>query len=112
VTVATKANHSLEEIPNGIWTLGFVSMLMGVPSEMIHPLLPVYLVTVQGTSMDTVGVIKGIAEATASTTKIFSGALWDVAGPRGIFFAGTWFAFLALAGLPGVRGQSRRMVMA
>lgn len=112
MTVSTKANHSLKEVPSGIWTLGFVSKLMGVPSEMIHPVLPVYLVTVLGTSMDTVGVAKGIVEATASTTKIFSGGLWDVAGPGGIFFAGTCFAFLALAGLPGVRGQSTRMVTA
>src|SRR6202521_4737294 len=63
------------EIPGGVWALGFVSMLMDVSSEMIHALLPVYLVTVLGTSMVTVGVIEGIAEATASITKIFSGAV-------------------------------------
>jgi MFS family permease len=49
---------------------------------MIHALLPVYLVTVLGTSMVTVGVIEGIAEATASITKIFSGALSDWLGKR------------------------------
>jgi MFS family permease len=57
-------------------------MLMDVSSEMIHALLPVYLVTVLGTSMVTVGVIEGIAEATASITKIFSGALSDWLGKR------------------------------
>ena len=62
-------------IPAGIWVLGFVSLLMDVSSEMIHALLPIYLVTVLGTSALTVGVIEGIAEATASITKIFSGAL-------------------------------------
>src|SRR5437588_674055 len=57
-------------------------MLMDISSEMIHALLPVYLVTVLGTSMVTVGVIEGIAEATASITKIFSGALSDWLGRR------------------------------
>ncbi len=62
--------------------LGFVSLLMDLSSEMIHALLPVYLVSVLGTSMVTVGVIEGIAEATASITKIFSGALSDWLGKR------------------------------
>jgi MFS family permease len=82
VTAATKPNYSLREIPGGVWALGLVSMLMDVSSEMIHALLPVYLVTVLGTSMVTVGVIEGIAEATASITKIFSGALSDWLGKR------------------------------
>jgi MFS family permease len=79
---STQARYSLRDIPTGIWALGFVSMLMDVSSEMIHALLPVYLVTVLGTSMVTVGVIEGIAEATASITKIFSGALSDWLGKR------------------------------
>ncbi len=62
--------------------LGFVSLLMDLSSEMIHAPLPVYLVSVLGTSMVTVGVIEGIAEATASITKIFSGALSDWLGKR------------------------------
>lgn len=78
----TKPPASLRDIPSGIWALGFVSMLMDISSEMIHALLPVYLVTVLGTSMVTVGVIEGIAEATASITKIFSGALSDWLGKR------------------------------
>ncbi len=57
-------------------------MFMDISSEMIHALLPVYLVTVLGTSATTVGVIEGIAEATASTTKVFSGALSDWLGRR------------------------------
>lgn len=79
---STQARYSFRDIPIGIWALGFVSMLMDVSSEMIHALLPVYLVTVLGTSMVTVGVIEGIAEATASITKIFSGALSDWLGKR------------------------------
>src|SRR6195256_3591117 len=82
VTAATKPNYSLREIPSGVWALGFVSMLMDVSSEMIHALLPIYLVTVLGTSMVTVGFVEGIAEATASITKIFSGALSDWLGKR------------------------------
>ncbi len=72
----------LKEIPRGVWVLGFVSMLMDVSSEMIHALLPVYLVTVLGASMLAVGVIEGIAEATAMIVKIFSGALSDWLGRR------------------------------
>lgn len=71
-----------QAIPAGIWVLGFVSMLMDISSEMIHALLPIYLVSVLGTSALTVGVIEGIAEATASITKIFSGALSDWLGKR------------------------------
>ena len=69
-------------IPAAIWVLGLVSLLMDVSSEMIHALLPIYLVTMLGTSALTVGVIEGIAEATASITKIFSGALSDWLGKR------------------------------
>jgi MFS family permease len=72
----------LKEIPSGIWALGFVSLLMDVSSEMIHALLPVYLVTAMGASMATVGLIEGIAEATASIVKIFSGAISDRLGKR------------------------------
>ena len=78
----TKAAYSIRDIPASVWVLGFVSMLMDISSEMIHALLPVYLVTVLGASMVTVGVIEGIAEATASIVKIFSGALSDWLGKR------------------------------
>jgi MFS family permease len=72
----------LREIPRAIWALGFVSLLMDASSEIIHALLPIYLVTVLGASMLTVGLIEGIAEATASITKVFSGALSDWWGKR------------------------------
>ncbi len=70
------------EIPGSVWILGLVSMFMDISSEMIHALLPLYLVTVLGVSTLTVGIIEGIAEATASITKIFSGALSDYLGKR------------------------------
>lgn len=77
----------LRRIPRSIWALGFVSLLMDVSSEMIHALLPVYLVTVLGTSALTVGFIEGIAEATAAITKVFSGALSDWLGRRKLLAA-------------------------
>lgn len=72
----------LKDIPTSIWALGVVSMLMDISSEMIHALLPIYLFTVLGASTLTVGVIEGIAEATAAITKIFSGVLSDWLGRR------------------------------
>jgi MFS family permease len=70
------------QIPSSVWALGFVSFLMDTSSEMVNALLPLYLVTVLGTSTLIVGVIEGIAEATASIVKIFSGALSDRLGKR------------------------------
>ena len=69
-------------MPRAIWALGFVSLLMDISSEMIHSLLPVYLVSVLGASGLTVGIIEGVAEATASITKVFSGAISDWVGKR------------------------------
>ena len=82
MTAANGAKYGLRDIPGGIWALGFVSLLMDVSSEMIHALLPIYLVTVLATSALTVGIIEGIAEATAAITKVFSGALSDWLGKR------------------------------
>ncbi|WP_296234862.1 MFS transporter [Pseudomonas sp. UBA4617] len=76
------ASKHLLKIPRSVWALGFVSMFMDISSEMIHALLPLYMVTVLGTSVVAVGVIEGIAEATASITKVFSGALSDRLGKR------------------------------
>jgi MFS family permease len=69
-------------LPPSIWALGFVSLLMDISSEMIHSLLPVFMVTVLGASMLTVGLIEGAAEATALIVKVFSGALSDYWGKR------------------------------
>ncbi len=72
----------LREIPAGIWAIGLVSALMDISSEMIHALLPLYLVSVLGVSMLTVGLIEGVAESIAQIVKIFSGALSDRLGKR------------------------------
>ncbi|WP_420472963.1 MFS transporter [Noviherbaspirillum sp. ST9] len=70
------------EIPLTVWVLGFVSLLMDISSEMIHSLLPVFMTVVLGTSATTVGIIEGIAEATALITKVFSGVISDWVGKR------------------------------
>jgi MFS family permease len=73
---------TLRRIPGPIWILGFVSMLMDISSEIVHSLLPMFLVAGLGASMTTVGLIEGIAEATALIVKIFSGSLSDYLGNR------------------------------
>ncbi len=84
---AAPARSSLKQLPRGVWALGLVSLFMDLSSEMIHALLPVYLVTVLGASMVEVGVIEGIAEATAMIVKIFSGVLSDWLGRRKLLAA-------------------------
>ncbi len=73
---------SLRSIPGSVVALGFVSLFMDISSEMIHSLLPVFLVSVIGASALSVGFLEGIAEATASITKIFSGVISDWVGRR------------------------------
>ena len=94
-------------LPRAIWMLGFVSLLMDVSSEMIHSLLPLYMVTVLGASALSVGLIEGAAEATALIVKVFSGALSDWLGRRkGLALLGYGLGaaskpLFALASLPG-----------
>lgn len=67
----------MRRLPKTVWALGFVSMFMDVSSEIIHALLPLFLTTALGASVAVVGVIDGVAESTASITKVFSGYLSD-----------------------------------
>lgn len=76
------ASPVLSALPKGVWALGFVSLLMDTSSEMIHSLLPVFLTSVLGVSALSVGIIEGIAEATAAMTKVFSGVISDWVGKR------------------------------
>lgn len=69
-------------VPRGVWVLGFVSLLMDVSSEMIHALLPMFLVTALGASALVVGAIEGLGESTALVVKVFSGTLSDYLGKR------------------------------
>ena len=69
-------------LPREVIALGIVSMFMDVSSEMIHSLLPVFLVSVLGLNTLMVGLIEGIAESTAAITKIFAGVASDWIGKR------------------------------
>lgn len=78
----SQSTSTLRRIPPSIWALGFVSLLMDISSEMIHSLLPVFMVATLGISVFAVGLIEGAAEATALIVKVFSGALSDYWGKR------------------------------
>jgi MFS family permease len=84
---AAPLSRGLRAIPRSIWALGFVSMFMDISSEMVHSLLPLFLVSQMGAGMLAVGIIEGIAEATAAITKVFSGTLSDYLGKRKILAA-------------------------
>ncbi|WP_207887174.1 MFS transporter [Pseudomonas sp. 30_B] len=76
------SERSRPRIPGTVWALGFVSLFMDVSSELLHSLLPLFLVGSLGLSMVTVGLIEGIAEASALIVKVFSGAISDFLGRR------------------------------
>ncbi|ODT46699.1 MAG: MFS transporter [Nitrospira sp. SCN 59-13] len=76
------ASPSLHQLPSGIWILGFVSLLMDISSEMIHSLLPLFMVTTLGAGTIAVGIVEGLAESLALVVKIFSGTLSDYLGKR------------------------------
>ncbi|WP_175720425.1 MFS transporter [Burkholderia anthina] len=119
-------------IPRTVWALGFVSLFMDLSSELVHALLPVYLVTTMGMSVAALGLLEGAAEATAMIVKVFSGALSDWLGRRkGLLLLGYGLAALTkplfpLAGTPatvvtarlldrvgkGIRGAPRDALVA
>lgn len=78
----TQATSARTTLPRGIWVLGLVSMFMDISSEMVHSLLPMFLVGTLGIGVFTVGIIEGLAESTALVVKVFSGALSDYLGRR------------------------------
>lgn len=82
-------------LPGGIWALGFVSMFMDISSELVHSLLPVFMTTVLGASMVTIGIVEGAAEGAAAFAKVFSGTLSDHFRKRKLI-AGIGYAFSAL----------------
>jgi MFS family permease len=81
-TMINSGKSAVQGLPVGIWVLGFVSLLMDISSEMIHSLLPLFMVTTLGTSVLMVGLIEGLAESTALIVKMFSGVLSDYLGRR------------------------------
>jgi len=72
----------MNRVPRTVWALGLVSLFMDLSSETIHALLPLFLTTTLGVSVVMVGLIDGIAEATASISKVFSGYISDRIGRR------------------------------
>ena len=82
LTTPEPSPGGLRQLPAGIWVLGFVSLLMDVSSEMIHSLLPLFMVGVLGSSVFMVGLVEGLAESVALITKVFSGVLSDYLGRR------------------------------
>ena len=76
------ASATTHRIPRTVWALGFVSLFMDLSSELVHSLLPLFLVGSLGASMLAVGLIEGLAEATALIVKVFSGAISDYLGKR------------------------------
>ncbi|MGE3297765.1 MAG: MFS transporter [Porticoccaceae bacterium] len=78
---ASGANPVLS-LPMGIWILGLGSLFMDMSSELIHSLLPVFMASGLGVSVATIGLVEGVATATAAVTKVFSGSLSDWLGRR------------------------------
>lgn len=73
---------TLRQLPRSIWMLGLVSMFMDISSEMIHSLLPLFMVGTLGASTLTVGLIEGFSEGMTMVVKVFSGSLSDYLGKR------------------------------
>ena len=72
----------MRSLPPQIFALGIVSLFMDIASEMVYPLLPLFLTGVLGASQALVGLIEGVAEATASLTKVVGGRISDRVGRR------------------------------
>ena len=81
-TQDTQTAIGVHAIPRSVWALGFVSMFMDLSSEMIHSLLPIFLMSVLGAGATAIGILEGVAEATVLVIKIFSGMLSDWLGKR------------------------------
>lgn len=91
---ATRA--SWRGLPRSVWALGFGSLLMDTSSELIHGLLPLFMLSNLGASLVMIGVIEGVAEAAAAALKVFSGAISDYLGKRkGLIVCG--YALAALS---------------
>lgn len=91
----------LRALPAAIWTLGFGSLLMDTSSELIHSLLPVFMASVLGASMSSIGLIEGLAEGATAVTKVFSGAWSDrLRGRKALVVLGYALAALSKLAFP------------
>ena len=120
------------ELPRPVWLIGWVSFFTDTASEMVYPLLPLFLTRVLGAGAMSLGVIEGIADAANSVLKVVSGRLADTTGrPKRLMLAGygissavrpliaiasTWGGVLAIRftdrlGM-GIRGAPRDAMLA
>mgnify|MGYP000864387510 CR=1 FL=1 len=103
----------LKEIPKNLWAVSLTSFFMDVSSEMVLNILPLFLQNVLKVPVATIGVIEGIAEATASVLKVFSGWLSDKLRSRkwlavaGYALSALTKPFFYYAGTPGAIGATR-----
>lgn len=103
----------LKEIPKNLWAVSLTSFFMDVSSEMVLNILPLFLQNVLKVRVATIGVIEGIAEATASVLKVFSGWLSDKLRSRkwlavaGYALSALTKPFFYYAGTPGAIGATR-----
>ena len=107
-SLSKRSANGRPRIPKTVWALGLVSMFMDISSEIIHALLPLFLTATLGATVAFVGLVDGIAEATASISKVFSGYVSDRTGRRKpLILLGYGLGTLskplfALAGSPGL----------
>lgn len=81
-TVYTTGRVSVRQLPRNIWAVGFTSFFMDISSEMVLNILSLFLSNVLGVPTSIIGLIDGVAEATASILKLFSGWFSDKLGGR------------------------------
>ncbi len=86
----TKGRVPIKDLPRNVWAVGFTSFFMDISSEMVLNILPLFLANVLGVQTSIIGLIEGIAEATASILKLFSGWFSDKMGGR------KWLAVMAM----------------
>src|SRR5512133_1334650 len=81
-TVKPTNRVSITQLPRNVWAVSLTSFFMDISSEMVINILPLFLANVLGVQTSIIGLIEGIAEATASILKLFSGWLSDRLGGR------------------------------
>lgn len=78
-----------------VYFAGIVSFFMDISSEMVYPLVPLFLANVLGVNKSVIGLMEGVAESTASILRVFSGWLWDHVSPAATFYYGAGTAVLS-----------------
>jgi MFS family permease len=87
---------ALRSLPSTVWLLGAISLLNDAASELVYPLIPLYLATVLAAGPRALGIIEGAAEATAALLKLVSGVWYDrVRRAKGFVFVGYGLAAIA-----------------